>query len=378
MPYRLLDEDRYYRQPVLDPKEYKRVIYDPGIVTRIIFNRPRYLNAFSHALLAELEDAADRASADPECHVVVLSGAGPCFSSGDDNNGLTPESAPTLWDGDARPPEKLVQQYGSESAAWHQYNIEHDHLIHWLPTNKLRTIPKPTIAMVHGWCIFQGLNVASSMDMIFAAEDAMFLGARADARAIWNVGPRKALELAYEHRFLTAREAYDYHMVNRIFPTREVLERETMSFAYRIARQSPSALRRAKEEFLNTMDRFGFLAAVVDRTPHQMVWRQDAEEGHQMRYEGKGRARTPVALANLKAKLDSEGKEIPAHVKKAIDRVAARDDKATWHKVLHAEWRDPKRVARADNSAGAYEQAKAEFEGKKKAEIERRGLNIKV
>ena len=378
MPSRLLDEERYYRQPVLDPKKYKRIIYDPGMVTRIIFNRPRYMNAFSHALLAELEDAVDRASADPECHVIVFSGAGPCFSSGDDNNGLTPESAPTLWDGDARPPEKLIKQYGSESAVWHQYNIEHDHMITWMPLYKLRNIPKPTIAMVHGWCIFQGFNVATAMDMIFASEDAMFLNSRAGAGPIWNLGPRKVLEVAYEHRFLTAREAHDCDMVNRVYSTREVLEKETMEFAYRVARQSPAALRRVKEEFLDAMDCFGYTAAASDRTPFQMVWRYDAEEGHRMRYEGKGRARTPVALDNLKAKLESEGAEIPKHVQAAVARAAARDDKATWQKVLHAEWRDPKRVARADNSAQAYQKFKAEFEGKKKAEIERRGLNIKV
>ena len=85
MPDRIMSDNRHFRPPVLDPKKYKRIIYDPGRVTRIILNRPEYLNTSSHAMLAEIEDAFDRASADPGCHVIVISGAGSCFSSGDDS-----------------------------------------------------------------------------------------------------------------------------------------------------------------------------------------------------------------------------------------------------------------------------------------------------
>ena len=152
MPDRGLMQNRHYmrirshRYPTVGEEPYKRLIYDPGLVTRIILNRPRYLNTTSHAHICELEDAFDRAAEDDNCNVIVLSGAGTCFCSGDDNTGLTPESAPTLLDGDDPAPgdyngtvTKLIAEYGSENAVWNEYNIEHDYLVGWWQFNKLRT-----------------------------------------------------------------------------------------------------------------------------------------------------------------------------------------------------------------------------------------------
>ena len=283
-----------------------------------------------------------------------------------------------MWDGAARSPEQLLKEYGSEAAVWHQYNIEHDQVIGYQNERYLRTMPKPTIAMVHGWCIFNAFGIASSCDIIFASEDALFLGgAGGSPLSLFTVGYRKAMELMYEHRFLTAREALESRVINRVFADFPTLEKETMAFAYRVAESSPLAMRRAKEGFLNTLDIMGWSTIhEIQRTPYRVVWRHDAEEGHRMRYEGKGRARTPVALANLKAKLESEGKKVPEHVAKALARAAARDDKATWQRVLHDDWiEDEKRRARADASLKAFEEMRAEDERVKREECERRGLN---
>lgn len=377
MSDRIMLENRYFRRPILDPKKYKRIIYDPGMVTRIILNRPRYLNAQSHAGLAELEDAFDRASEDPGCNVIVLSGAGSSFCSGDDTVGLTPESAPTLIDG-ARSPAQLMKEYGSESEVWHQYNIEHDYFVGWMPFHKLRTVPKPTISMVHGYALAMGYMLATNMDIVFASEDAFFgAGGMSGTLCsmIWDLGPRKVLELAFEHRLLPAREAYELGLITRIFPTFEILEKETMAFAYRIADESPIGVRRTKEEYLNTMDHYGLTAAVdAYRTPSATGWRRAAESGHRNRYEGRAMARTPVAFANLKAKLESQGREVPKNVLEAIARAAVRDDKGSWQRALHQEWRDPARMGRADAGLKAYEEWKAEHERIKKEEMARRGL----
>ncbi len=341
-------EERYFRNPVLPYKKYQRITYKPGKVARIILNRPRYLNALSHALWGELEDALDRACDDPECRVIVISGAGRCFSAGDDTIGLSPEGAPCLVTDET--PEELMKRLGSEEALWHQYNIEHD----YYPlgyASRLWHIPKPTIAMVHGYCIFAAFMLATSMDLIFASEDALFLPT-GTTRTMWDLGPRKVLELAYEHRFLTAREAFEYHMVSRIYPTREILEKETLAFANRVANQAPNALRRTKEAFLRVMDMRGLTESYeATRTASWQLWRQWAEDGHPEREEGKGIARTPIALSNLKTKLESEGAKVPEHVLAALARAAARDDKATWQRALHQEWREKERQARADAGA---------------------------
>jgi len=365
---------------------YKRLIYDPGLVTRIIMNRPRYLNTTSHAHIAELEDAFDRAAEDDNCNVIVLSGAGTCFCSGDDNTGLTPESAPTLIDGDDTAPgdynqtvRNLIAEYGSENAVWNEFNIEHDYLVGWWQFNKLRTHPKPTIAMVHGWCIFFGFGLSTTTDLCFASEDALMLGPNADGTSILNVGKRKALEFAYEHRVATARELHELGHVNRIYPDYETLETETMAFAYRVAYESPIVLRNAKEGYLNTMDAFGLgMAHDMNQNPFKITWRNDAIQGHRMRYEGKGRARTPVALRNLRAKMIAEGTEVPPSVRAAIARADARDDKATWQRALHQPWRAADRVARTDVSAKNYEEMRSEWNEMAAAEIARRGLPAKV
>ncbi len=367
---RIMCEDRYYIHPKLDPAKYKRIIYDPGLVTRIMLNRPRYLNALSHAHLAELEDALDRASWDENCHVIVLSGAGTCFCSGDDNIGRTPESAPTLWDGE-RSPAQLIEEYGSETAVWDLYNAEHDWWIAFPFHKKLRTIPKPTISMVHGWCIYQGFAVATNMDIVFASEDALFLG----GPGLTDESRHKAFELAYAHRFLTAREAMELGIVSRVFPDFETLEKETMAFAYSVAMESPVQLRRAKESILLQLEILGYdTAGEVLRHPYHETWRRDAEEGHRMRYEGMGRARTPVALANLAHKLETEGKEVPEHIKARIDRAIERDDKATWQRSVHQDWRATDRADRATESLKAFEAMRQEDEKKWREEIERRGF----
>lgn len=352
--------DRMYKVP--DYEEYERLIYEPGTVARIKLNRPRYRNALSHPLLSELEHAFGRATVDPEVRVIVLSGEGVCFSAGDDAFGLTPESAPMMADG--RTPEQLMQDYGSEGELWRQFQEEHFYLLHG-QHGRLREIPKPTIAMVHGWCIFNAFNTAVSMDLIFASEDALFMSA---SPAVWELGPRKALEMAYEHRFFTARECYDAGLVTRIYPDRETLEQETLAYAGRVAENPPSRLRAAKDTVRHVMDIQGWTSAYNDTLmlglahgggPALPVRTVPMEDQHRERYEGRGMARTPRALANLKAKLESQGEGVPPHVHEALARAAQRDDRGAWERALRQSWREQGHIQRAEAHSKLYEETVA-------------------
>lgn len=349
--------DRLYQVP--DFKEYKRLIYEPGKVTRIKLNRPRYRNALSHPTLAELEHAFDRAVADKECRVIVLSGEGVCFSAGDDAFGLTPESAPMM--ADERTPEQLMQDHGSEGELWRQFQEEHFYLLHG-QHGRLRQVPKPTIAMVHGWCIFNAFNTAASMDLVFASEDALFMPA---GPAVWEFGPRKSLEIAYEHRFLTARECYDLGFVTRLYPDKETLERETMAFAERVAENPFARNQNSKDTYLHIMDRMGWTEAYNDQLmlglahgggPALPVRTVAKEDQHRERYEGRGMARTPRALANLKAQLESQGQPVPQHVLDALDRATQRDDRGAWQRALTQSWREPEHIKRAEEHMKLYEE----------------------
>lgn len=355
-----------------DYKEYKRIIYQPGRVTRIILNRPRYKNAISHPLFGELENAFDRAAADVECRVIVISGAGDCFSSGDDAIGLTPESAPMLADG--RTPEQLIKDYGNEKAVWHAYNDQHQYFIHDMWETKIRHILKPTIAMAHGYTFFMGFVIAVAMDLVFASEDALFL--TVGNEGVWDCGPRKMLEVMYEHRIMTARECQEYHLVNRIYP-REKLEKETLAFAERVAENPTHHLVSAKQQVQHAMDLQGYYIWYHDApTYHETMYEQRGvpkEERSRQRYEGRGMARAPRAFANLKAKLESEGKEAPRIVNEVLERYMSRDDKAVWQKALSQSWRDRSSIERAQEEAKEYEEMMKREASKKAAEQKQGG-----
>jgi enoyl-CoA hydratase len=99
---------------------------------------------------------------------------------------------------------------------------------------------------------------ASSMDLVFAADNAMFLPNHTQYFPLpWDVGPRKAKELLYESRFMPAPEALDLGFVNRTFPEAD-LERETLAFAERVAGNDPFFLRMVKFSVNNMEDAKGF------------------------------------------------------------------------------------------------------------------------
>ncbi len=341
---------------------YKRIIYKRGRVTQIIMNRPEVGNALSGPMFNELEDAFDRAATDVECRVIVLSGAGRSFCVGHDAIGLTSESAPIMREN--IPPEELIKQYPSEKLLWKKYNEEHHYFISSMRLNKWRKIAKPTIAMVQGYAIFGGFFSAASMDIIFASEDALFLPAIGNYDVGgWDFNPRRWLEALYEHRFLTAQECYDSGFVNRVFPDRETLEKETLAYANRVADNDRLTQIRFTKLLMNhTKDLQGFNTALEDAemfTQLQLMF-EPPEEAHLFRYEGSGIARTPRALANLKAKLESEGKEVPQFIVNALERASKRNDKERWQKATQQSWREKK----SRDSAEAEAKSRAEGKGK--------------
>ncbi len=221
---------------------YETLIADGSPVRRIILNRPEVRNAQNRRMLRELDAAFAEAGADPEVRVIVLSGAGDHFSAGHDVKELAAPREPS-----DRPPSQTTGQdlYCESHLRW-------------------RNVLKPTIAMVQGYCIFGGWMVASAMDIIFAADDAKFLAYPAPAdywSVVWELSPRKTLEILYENRFVMASEALELGFVNRLYPEAE-LERETLAYAQRVAENDPTMTRNLKLHVLQTLDGMGFSQSV--------------------------------------------------------------------------------------------------------------------
>ena len=144
-----------------------------------------------------------------------------------------------------------------------------------------RDLPKPTIAQVHGWCIFGGWMIVSAMDLIVAADDARFLTTMLQFFAVpQDVGVRQAKKLLFDPRQISAAEALELGFVTEVVPAAD-LERHTTELAERIAEHSPFWLRMAKLAINGTQDAAGFRSAVTSAHAHYML--AQAQEREQQR-----------------------------------------------------------------------------------------------
>lgn len=218
-----------------------------GAVATITLNRPRYKNAQSYRMLDEIDAGFALAKADTSVKVLVIRGSGGNFSSGHDLG--TQEAIAYRQALGAAPGIQSYDQFK-------KYNL--DLLVGW------RNFPKPTIAMVEGYCIYAGWMLAACCDIVFAASDAEFLAGFVEYMSIpWDIGIRRAKEICFESRFITAAQAHDYGFVNRVLAP-DALERETYAYAKRVAENSADALRFIKIQANKAQDAQGFQTALED------------------------------------------------------------------------------------------------------------------
>jgi 2-(1,2-epoxy-1,2-dihydrophenyl)acetyl-CoA isomerase len=194
-------------------------------VAMVWLNRPKRLNAVVPALVDDLLEALDAAGRSG-ARAVVLAGRGRAFCAGHDLKEPTP-------DGDSRARLDRLQDV----------------------TRRLRTLPQPVIAAVHGYAIGAGAEFALGCDLILAAEDAVFafpevsLGLSVTGAASrllpLVVGPLKAKELLLLGERVDGRAAYDLGLVNAVVPADDLMDR-AVAWASRIARHPAYATTMAK------------------------------------------------------------------------------------------------------------------------------------
>lgn len=212
-----------------------------GPVARVSMNRPRYKNAQSFRMLEELDEAFRRAADDAEVRVIVLRAEGDTFSAGHDLG--TDEQRGDLQ----------TRSFGGE-------DLFSKMVINWKEMQfalQWRDIPKPTIAAVQGYCIFNAWITMSMMDVVFAAEDARFMPAAPSGPARWDLGARKAKEILFRRRFISAQEAEALGFVNRVVPA-DRLDAEVMAYANEVAEGDPVELWIAKLAVNSMQDAQGF------------------------------------------------------------------------------------------------------------------------
>jgi enoyl-CoA hydratase len=200
-----------------------------GIFT-VTMNQPEILNALSGGMPEDLIDAFQALDADPDCLVIIVTGAGRAFSAGGNVKSWQDRPVGSL---------KITRARNDP----HHY------------VDAMLEIEKPVIAMVNGPAVGQGLMVALWCDMVVAANDAR-LGDRhinlglvpGDGGIVMLpllMGMMKAKELLLTGELVSGEEAARLGMVNYAVP-REELREFTMNLARKLARQAPYALKTTK------------------------------------------------------------------------------------------------------------------------------------
>lgn len=244
-------------------------------VATITLDRPDRRNAQDQQFLDELNDAWERAAADPDVRVILLRANGPHFSAGHDL-----AATPTLE-------QQTILSSMPDRGTQGLYDWEAKRYLGY--SQNWRDIPKPSIAAVQGACIAGGLMLAWPCDLIVAADNAWFqdpvalmgIGGVEYHGHTWELGPRKAKEMLFTAKPLDAAEAERRGMVNRVVPL-DKLDEEARALAEEIAQMHPHALAMAKRSVNQTLDIMGQRNALnacfeTHHIGHASAWAQEGQ-----------------------------------------------------------------------------------------------------
>lgn len=202
-----------------------------GLIT---FNRPQVMNALNNQLMREAMDALEAFDKNDTIGAMVITGNEKAFAAGADIKEMA---------------NKSIQQM-----------LDKDHIAVF---GRIRHIRKPVIAAVSGWVLGGGCEIAMSCDMIIASETTKFglpevtigviPGAGGTQRLTYAVGKALATEMILNNRMLSAQEALQHGLVNRVVPVDAYLD-EALKLAEEIASRAPLAVRAAKKMINKTYE----------------------------------------------------------------------------------------------------------------------------
>jgi enoyl-CoA hydratase/carnithine racemase len=207
------------------------IVKTEGGLGWLIFNNPERRNAISVDMWEAIPQVVEQFEADPAVRVIVLAGAGDkAFVSGADISQFEKQ----------RSGPEAVQRY-EEIAEGAQLRLQNS--------------DKPVVAMIRGYCLGAGLNIANVCDFRIAADDARFgipaarmgLGYRVSStkNLVDLVGPAYAREILMTGRQFTAAEAQAMGLAHKVVPAAG-LEKSTVEYCSALAGNAPLTMRTAK------------------------------------------------------------------------------------------------------------------------------------
>ncbi len=182
---------------------YETLLFETsGNVARITLNRPDAANSLNEAMARELMLAAIRCDEDPDIRAVLLTGAGKMFSAGGDL--------------------KTFSGFGAETGARLKEITTYFHAA----ISRFARMDAPLVIAVNGMAAGAGMSLAASGDLVLAAHSARFTmaytaaGLTPDGSSTWFlprlVGLRRTQELMLTNRMLSADEAVEWGLINRV------------------------------------------------------------------------------------------------------------------------------------------------------------------
>jgi trans-feruloyl-CoA hydratase/vanillin synthase len=237
-------------------KKYETIkIEREGGITWVILNRPDKRNAMSPQLHLDMDDALDELSTDTQTERLILTGAGEAFCAGQDIR--------LYFRGTEQDPKTRAKaRRASNQWRW----------------QKLSTFPRPTIAMVNGFCFGGGFTQVSACDFAVASDDATFglsevnWGILPGGIVSWNVVQmmnfRDAMYYAMTGDTFNGKEAKQMGFVNMSVPKAKLRE-ETVKLAKKLMEKAPTVLQYTKEgiravRFMNEPQAADYLNAKSD------------------------------------------------------------------------------------------------------------------
>lgn len=236
-----------------------------GAIGWVIFNNPQKRNAMSLEMHQALAVVLEEFARDPAIRVVILKGAGDkAFISGAD-----------------------ISEFKDRRATLEA--IEAFDVVSNRAAKALRECPKPTVAMIHGYCMGGGLGTAVACDLRIASEGSRFgvpaaklgVGYRYDRlKQLANlVGPSFTAEIFYTGRQFDAQEALQMGLVNRVVPAAE-LEKYVLDYAATICGNAPLTIAAVKRCLIEMpKDAGGRDLALCNRMVNDCFASQDYIEG---------------------------------------------------------------------------------------------------
>ena len=224
-------------------------------VRRITLNRPDKRNALSNPLRGAMFEALERADRDDDVRVIILRGAGKCFSAGYDL-GM-----------DSRKDQPYFSSAGD--GFWPRHVVE--------GAFKIWDLAKPVIAQVHGYCLAGGSELMSACDLVYVSDDAQIgyppvrlMSPPDNQFHVWLAGFRNAMELMLTGDSIDGEEAVRMGLANRCYPLAE-LEDTVLDKAERIAKIPPDLQQLNKRSIHRAMEIQGARAAIRSGTEIQAL-----------------------------------------------------------------------------------------------------------